>query len=61
MDGERTDDEKKALNARIKVHLYFEKYKGWHVQVVQPGDIREVSEGGMYRPQWSWDLKMCPY
>ena len=19
------------------------------------------SEGGMYRLQWSWDLKMCPY
>ena len=18
-------------------------------------------EGGMYRLQWSWDLKMCPY
>ena len=20
-----------------------------------------ISEGGMYRLQWSWDLKMCPY
>ena len=20
-----------------------------------------ISEGGMYRFQWSWDLKMCPY
>ena len=20
-----------------------------------------ASEGGMYRLQWSWDLKMCPY
>ena len=21
----------------------------------------KISEGGMYRLQWSWDLKMCPY
>ena len=20
-----------------------------------------ISDGGMYRLQWSWDLKMCPY
>ena len=29
-----------------------------------PEDVREVSsfsEGVMYRLQWSWDLKMCPY
>ena len=30
---------------------------------LEPEDvcIREVSEGVMYRLQWSWDLKMCPY
>ena len=28
-----------------------------------PEDVSllERSEGGMYRLQWSWDLKMCPY
>ena len=34
--------------------------------IIGPEDVSSlrgvlISEGGMYRLQWSWDLKMCPY
>ena len=44
-------------------------FRGWYVQAsmeLGPEDVSLLercphSEGGMYRLQWSWDLKMCPY
>ena len=44
-------------------------FRGWYVQAsmeLGPEDVSlleryHISEGGMYRLQWSWDLKMCPY
>ena len=38
-------------------------FRGWYVQALMlgPEDVSIILEGGMYRLQWSWDLKMCPY
>ena len=41
-------------------------FRGCYVQAsmeLGPEDVSllERSEGVMYRLQWSWDLKMCPY
>ena len=40
-------------------------FRGWYVHAsmeLGPEDVSLlISEGGMYRLQWSWDLKMCPY
>ena len=41
-------------------------FRGWYVQAsmeLGPEDVSllERCPGGMYRLQWSWDLKMCPY
>ena len=41
-------------------------FRGCYVQAsmeLGPEDVRGVliSEGVMYRLQWSWDQKMCPY
>ena len=44
-------------------------FRGWYVQASMELGLEDVSllerchisEGGMYRLQWSWDLKMCPY
>ena len=44
-------------------------FRGWYVQAsmeLGPEDVSllercPISEGGVYRLQWSWDLKMCPY
>ena len=44
-------------------------FGGWYVQASKelgPEGVSLlegvlISEGGMYRLQWSWDLKMCPY
>ena len=40
-------------------------FRGWYVQAsmeLGPEDVRGVliSEGGIYRLQWRWDMKMCP-
>ena len=44
-------------------------FRGWYVQAsmeLGPEDVSLlrgvlISEGGMYRLQWSWDLKVCLY
>ena len=42
-------------------------FRGCYVQAsmeLEPEDVSRgvlISEGVMYRLQWSWDLKMCPY
>ena len=44
-------------------------FRGWYVQTSMESGPEDVSllervlnsEGGMYRLQWSWDLKICPY
>ena len=44
-------------------------FRGWYVQAsmeLGPEDVSLLERcphfrGGMYRLQWSWDLKMCPY
>ena len=41
-------------------------FRGWYVQAsmeLGPEDVSllERCPHSMYRLQWSWDLKMCPY
>ena len=36
----------------LGVERYTDVVMGWRAL---------ISEGGMYRLQWSWDLEMCPY
>ena len=71
--GRRSGASYRELKRRIhrsdELRRLAQKMKTQKDLMVRCGDLKMcpyqrgvlISEGGMYRLQWSWDLKMCPY